>query len=203
MTSLARILYALLAIMVMIGCNDVELPKRETWSKRIEAQGANTATPTAPENSSYHLGEDSVVISYYANKMIKEIAQFDEDGISFTWKSFYANGKLKSTGAQGDFNACGISVGTHWSFDSLTEASESRRYEHASPPDADGCHDTYTAIYITQYMAGKKVVSSSIETCYECVECPCGYTLRYGPSGKVDTVKILGSCTDFKLQCAE
>lgn len=102
-----------------------------------------------------------------------------------THKTYYDNGRLKQVTHQGNYNGCGVTVGTDSLFDTSGKLTETISYQHEGKSNA-GCHDIITRQTITTYHPnGRRKTLSYREECYECEPKPYGVWKWYDKNGKL------------------
>ncbi|HEY8954703.1 hypothetical protein [Chitinophaga sp.] len=102
-----------------------------------------------------------------------------------THKSYYDNGRLKQVTHQGNYNGCGVPVGTDSLFDASGKLAETISYQHKGKSNT-GCHDIITRKTITTYYSnGRRKTLSFQEECYECEPKSYGVWKWYDRNGKL------------------
>jgi len=142
-------------------------------------------------------------VTYYPTGQIKDYLRHNLDSsYGFHGKTYYPNGNLMREYQLGEFEGCGIQTGEEIIFDSLGSMIEIISFEHSIDDDGDGCHDTRSVISKSVfYSNGKTKMSSYIETCYECQECPCGTWVYFDSTGVITKKEQYEDCYDGKLDC--
>lgn len=142
--------------------------------------------------------------TFYPSGILKQELVYNDEEYGFKYKEYHQNGKLKTTGEQGEFSGCGIQVGIEMNYDTTELLIQKKVFEHFLPEGADGCHETRTVISITDYYSNGNIKKNSqIETCYECEECSCGKWISYDKEGNVIESKDYENCYDFRLECLD
>lgn len=120
--------------------------------------------------------------------LITALAMFRFTGIkaqATAYKTYYDNGRLKQVTHQGNYNGCGVPVGTDSLFDASGKLTETISYRHEGKSNT-GCHDIITRRTITTYHQNgrPKTLSYQVE-CYECEPKPYGVWKWCDKNGKV------------------
>ena len=110
---------------------------------------------------------------------------------------YFDHGGVKKISFYGDFNGCGIQVGTEVQYDSIGNKRSERNYKNFQSNEEAGCHDTKTIIKTTYFRSNGLIEKVEFErTCYECEIWPCGWWKYYGEYGELEDELYWGDCWD-------
>lgn len=101
------------------------------------------------------------------------------------YKTYYDNGRLKQVTHQGNYNGCGVTVGTDSLFDASGKLAKTISYQHEGKSNT-GCHDIIIRqTIVTYYQNGRRKTLSYMEECYECEPKPYGVWEWFDKNGKI------------------
>lgn len=101
------------------------------------------------------------------------------------YREYYPNGRLKQVTHQGNYQGCGVPVGTDSLFDPNGQLVKTISYLHEGKANA-GCHDLVTRQTITTYhQNGRRKMLSYFTACYECTPVPYGLWKWFDDKGRL------------------
>lgn len=144
---------------------------------------------------------DAIEKYFYSSGELQVEIEYDETGIGYTHKEFYKNGQLKSLSEQGEMDGCGIQVGEELNYNEGGLLIQKKTFLNLSYSSGN-CHDIKIIIKVVDYnINGTILKTSSLKSCYECNQCPCGVDSIYNTQGDlIETIKH-SDCDDFKMEC--
>lgn len=142
--------------------------------------------------------------SYYPSGQVQEEIRYADDPGSYTYTHYHPNGKVKTTAKQIAIGGCGVESGERKEYDADGNLMQQRHTEVFLPNPEAGCHDTRMVIHVQEFFPGDKLKADHwIETCYECIECPCGLRVEYDEDGKELSRASFGDCYDYEMDCED